>query len=180
MLPFHPILVLPLCTHLFTITGTPRSPLLYKIELANEAACVYISPPSCSSRRALNRSRIQSFSLPLSSYFTYSRASPSQQSSSGTAVRTILAGFLVLSQLSVDALCSLPILSLFSPSLLCLDDTFTLATPILDTLCRRRSRLSTPVRPLVVFLPVLVLHCCGLIRACVLAYEQCLLEGIEE
>jgi hypothetical protein len=34
------------------------------------------------------------------------------------------------------------------------------------------------VRPLAFFLPALVLHYCGLIRACVLAYEQSLSEGL--
>ena len=76
-------------------------------------------------------SLIQSVSL-LSFYFTHSCASLSQQSSSGTAVRTILAGSHTC-QLSVDALCSSPFLSLFFPSLYCLDDTFTLAALILDT-----------------------------------------------
>jgi hypothetical protein len=36
-------------------------------------------------------------------------------------------------------------------------------------LCIRRSRPSTLVCPLAFFLPVLVLHCCNLIRACVLS-----------
>ena len=45
-------------------------------------------------------------------------------------------------------------------------------------LCMRRKRSSTLVRPLPFFLPVLDLHCCSLIRACVLAYEQSLLKGL--
>ena len=108
--PFYLILSLPLCSYSFTVTGTPEVVFTIQNRTNRRDSCMYISLPSCPSR-AINQSLVlksSRFSFPSLSVFTHSLASLSQQSSSGTAVCTILAGISRLSTLSQ--------LSLFPPS----------------------------------------------------------------
>ena len=82
-LPFYALTHLP-------SPAPPRSPLLNKLELADEAAHMYISLPSCSSRWASFSNQVV-LSLSLSPFFAHLHTLPSRRSSGGTAVHTISA-----------------------------------------------------------------------------------------
>jgi hypothetical protein len=76
---FHLFLAFPLCTYTYSIQSPlpapPRSLLLYKLALADEAAHMYIRQSSCLSRKTINTSSslVQSSgSLSLFSFHFYS------------------------------------------------------------------------------------------------------------
>ena len=128
--PFHLILAFPLCTHLFTITGTPEVAVTIQTRTSRHGSLHVYKPALLLVEEGivLESSRFL-FHL---SFCLLTRVFPRPSNRLAELLSARSWPVSRACQPSVDALCSLPFFSLFSPSLYCLDDTFTLATPILD------------------------------------------------
>ena len=151
------ILAFPLCTYLITITGAPEAAITIQTRTRRQCS-PHVSLPSYSSRRA-SFSNPAVFSAPfLSISLTRVLPCPSNCIAELLSARSWPVSHAC--QFSVDGHCSLS-----SSSLYCLDETFTLAAPILDTTPSMPSyasysspRVSVHLRSVVRYCPSQLLH----------------------